>query len=91
MAPFVLLIGMALVAISATATTFLLRPEGRIDAGITWGVVAIVDVVGATLLVGVTGLLHTGPLPRSTGRGDRSVGAAEATGMATYQSARAAA
>ena len=60
--PVVLLLGMALVAVAATATTFLLRPEGRIDACITWGVVAIVYVVGTMLLLGVTGLLRPGML-----------------------------
>lgn len=58
----VLLIATALVAVSAAATTSLLRPEGRIDACIGWGVMAIVNIVGALLLVGVLGLLRPGPL-----------------------------
>jgi hypothetical protein len=58
----VLLLGMALVVVAATATTFLLRPEGRIDACITWGVVAITYVVATMLLLGVTGLLRPGLL-----------------------------
>src|SRR6478609_1123683 len=53
---------MALVGVAATATTFLLRPEGRIDASITWGVVAIVYVVGTMLLLCATGLLRPGLL-----------------------------
>ena len=58
----VLLVAVGLVAISATALTFLLRPVGRIDGCVTWAVVAIVNVVGATLLLGVLGRLRPGPI-----------------------------
>jgi hypothetical protein len=58
----VLLLAAALVVTSAAAITVLLRPEGWIDAAITWAVVALVNVAGAVTLVGAIGVLRPGPL-----------------------------
>jgi hypothetical protein len=56
--PLVLLLSAALVLLSAAAVTRLLRPEGRLDAAVTGGVVAVALVALAVLATGAAGVLR---------------------------------
>lgn len=57
-----LLAACAVIALAAGATTALLRPDSRVDAAITFGVVAAAGIVGALLLCGFPGALRPWPV-----------------------------
>src|SRR5918994_5448661 len=57
-----LLVASAVLLIAAAATTALLRPDSRIDAAVTLGVVAAAGVAVSLLVCGVTGNLRAGPV-----------------------------
>jgi hypothetical protein len=52
--------GTALLAAAAALTTALLRPDSRLDAAITFGVVGAAGAVVSLLAAGAVGLLHPG-------------------------------
>lgn len=57
-----MLLAAALVVVAAAATTALLRPEGRLDAAVTGGVLVAVFVAVAVLAAGAAGELRPGTL-----------------------------
>jgi hypothetical protein len=57
-----LLVASAVLLIAAGATTALLRPDSRIDAAVTLGVVAAAGVAASLLACGATGHLRAGPV-----------------------------
>lgn len=57
-----LLLACAVVALAAGATTALLGPDSRADAGVTFGVVAAAGIVAALLACGFAGELRRGPV-----------------------------
>lgn len=60
--PAALILGITLILIASTAVTSLLRPEGRLDAAVTGGVVALALIVVSGLGAGVAGVLRPGAL-----------------------------
>lgn len=60
--PVVLLLAAALLVVASAGSTRLLRPEGRLDAAVTAGVVSAVYVVVAVLAAGLAGVLRPGVL-----------------------------